>query len=93
MARALLFLKVQGNGNKNENFSRPAAQGGLHRDSQGSSLKDRDSLWVSDFSEFWKSYEVNSSQIKKLFKQKSFLLAPGCTPESFVKIGPRLGVF
>ena len=28
------------NKNKNEYFSRPAGQGGLHRDSQGSSLKD-----------------------------------------------------
>ena len=40
--------------NKNEYFSRPAAQGGLHRDSQGFT---------------------------------------GTFPESFVKIGHRLGVF
>ena len=38
--------------NKNEYFSRPAAQGGLHGDSQGSSLKDRDSLGVFRFSDF-----------------------------------------
>ena len=55
--------------NKNENFSRPAAQGGLHRDSQGFTWIIPEGLihWVSLISEFCTFYEKI-----KVLKSKSF---------------------
>ena len=62
--------KVLSKMNKNEYFSRPAAQGGLHRDSQGSSLKDGFTVFL--ISELCTFYEAKKSSNKKAFLAKKF---------------------
>ena len=68
--------------NKNENFSRPAAQGGLHRDSQGSTLKDG-FTGAFQFSNFLKIYFIKKSSNPKAFSAKKLSFGPKIIPWKF----------
>ena len=71
--------------NKNENFSRPAAQGGLHRDSQGFTWIIPEGLihWVSLISEFCTIYEKQKSSNQKAFLAKKFRVSLKVNPWKF----------
>ena len=69
---------------RNENFSRPAAQGRQHRDSQGSTLNDRGSLGFFPIFPILPIFE--NLFCKKSSNSKTFLVKKFC-------LGPRINLW